>query len=75
MSKATSSFSTLIFLLTVKTSMPKTVLGTKVKLNGSNYLSWVQTFRIFIGSQNKLAHLLQPPPIAIDPTDVTWLMR
>ena len=30
-------------------------------------------FRIFIGAQNKLAHLLQLPPADTDPTYVTWL--
>jgi len=45
----------------------KTVLGTTVKLNGSNYLLGAQAFRIFIGAQNKLAHLLQPPPAATNP--------
>jgi len=44
-----------------------------VKLNGSNYLLWAQAFRIFIGPQNKLAHLIQPPPADTDPTYVTWL--
>ena len=57
----------------VETSVPKTMLETTVKLNGSNYLLWVQAFYIFIGAQNKLAHLLQPPPATTDPTFVTWL--
>jgi len=47
------------------------MLGTTVKLNGSNYLLWAQASRIFIGAQNKLAHLLQPLPAAMDPTYVT----
>jgi len=38
-------------------------------------LLWVQTFRIFIGAQNKLTHLLQSPPAVTDPTYVTWLTR
>jgi len=49
---------------------PKTMLGTTVKLN---YLLWAQAFRISIGVQNKLTHLLQPPPADMDPTNVTWL--
>jgi len=57
----------------VETSVPKTILGTTVKLNGSNYLLWAQAFRIFIGAQNKLAHLLKPPLADKDPTYVTWL--
>ena len=59
--------------LMVKTSVLKTILETTVKLNGSNYLLWAQAFRIFIGAQNKLAHLLQLPPANTDPTYVTWL--
>jgi len=58
----------------VETSVPKTILGTTVKLNGSNYLLWAQAFRIFIGAQNKLAHLLKPPLADKDPTYVTWLI-
>jgi len=65
MSDDTISSSTLISSPIVETSIPKTVLRTTVKLNGSNYLLWV---RIFIGAQNKLAHLLQSPPAATDPT-------
>ena len=57
----------------IETSIPKTMLGTTVKLNSSNYLLWAQAFRIFIGAQNKLAHLLQVPPTNTDPTYVTWL--
>jgi len=30
-------------------------------------------FRIFIGPQNKLAHLLQDSSVTTDPTYVTWL--
>ena len=30
-------------------------------------------FRIFIGAQNKLAHVLQASPVNTDPTHVTWL--
>ena len=37
------------------------------------YLLWAHVFHIFIGAQNKLAHLLQPPPTGKDPTYVTWL--
>jgi len=46
-----------------------------VKLNGSNYLLWVQAFRIFISAQNKLVHLLQSSPAATDSAYVTWLTR
>ena len=52
---------------------PKTNLETTVKLNGSNYLLWAQAFRIFIGAQNKLTHLLEPPPATTDTTYETWL--
>jgi len=58
-----------------ETYVPKMMLGITVKLNGSNYLLWAQAFRIFIGTQNKLVHLLQPPPTDTDPTYVTWLTR
>jgi len=42
----------------VETSISKTILGTTVNLNWSNYLLWAQTFRMFIGAQNKLVYLL-----------------
>jgi len=71
MSSDMSSSSTLISPPIVETSIPKTMLGTTVKLNGSNYLLWAQTFCIFIGTQNKLAHLLQSLPAAMDPTYMT----
>jgi len=71
MSETTSSSFTMVSTQMVETSIPKTMLGTTIKLNGSNYLLWAQTFRIFIGAQNKLAHLLQDPPATLDPTYVT----
>jgi len=57
MSDDTSSYFTLLSSSIVETSVPKTVLGTVVKLNGSNYLLWAQAFHIFISAQNKLGHL------------------
>ena len=74
MSETTSSSSTMTSSV-VETSVPKTMLGTIVKLNGSNYLLWAQAFRIFIGAQNKLAHLLQPPPAHTDPPYENWLIE
>jgi len=68
-----SSSSTLISSPIIETFVLKTMLGTAMKLNGSNYLLWAQVFRIFIGAQNKLTHLLQSPPAATDSTYVTWL--
>ena len=50
------------------------LLWDYLKLNGSNYLLWVQTFHIFIGAQNRLAHLLQSLPAAIDPTFATGFL-
>ena len=73
MSEATSSSSTLISSSMDESSVRKTMLETTVKLNDSNYLLWAQAFRIFIGAQNKLAHLLQAPPADTDPTYVIWL--
>jgi len=70
MSETTSSSSTMISPLMVETSIPKTMLGTAVKLNESNYLLWAQAFNIFIGAQNKLAYLLLDPPATSDPTYV-----
>ena len=70
-----TSFSTIISSSMVETSVPKAMLGITVKLNGSNYLLWAHAFRIFIGAQNKLAHLLQAPPATTDPTYVIWLTR
>jgi len=71
MSEITNSSSTMNSFSMIETSIPKTMLGTTVKLNGSNYLLWAQVFRIFIGAQNKLAHLLFDPPATSDPTYVT----
>ena len=68
MSETTSPSSTMTPSLMVESSVPKTMLGIVVKLNGSNYQLWVQAYLIFIDAQNKLAHLLQPPPIDMDPT-------
>ena len=73
MSETTSFSSNIISSPIVETFVPKTMLETTLKLNGSNYLLWVQEFRIFIGTQKKLAHLLQASPATTDPTYVTWL--
>jgi len=73
MSDDMSSSSTLISSSIVETFVPKMVLGTTMKLNGSNYLLWAQAFHIFIGALNKLAHLLQSPLTGTDPTYATWL--
>ena len=73
MSKTMSSSSNMISSPMVETSVPKTILVTTVKLNGSNYLLWAQAFRIFIGIQNKLAYLLQDQLATTDPTYATWL--
>jgi len=62
MSNDTSSFSILINFPAIRMFGAKAILGTTVKLNGSNYLLWAQSFCIFIGAQNKLAYLLDPPP-------------
>ena len=72
MSETISSSSTMISPM-VDTSVPKTMLGTIVKLDGSNYLLLAQAFCIFIDAQNKLAHLLQAPPAITNSTYVTWL--
>ena len=69
----TSSSSTLINSPAAGMLGPKTILRTTVKLNGSNYLLWAQVFRIFIGAQNKLAHLLEPTPTTAATTYKTWL--
>jgi len=65
--------STLITSPTAGMFGPKTILGTTVKLNGSNYLLSTKAFRIFIGAQNKLTHLLESPPAATNHTYATWL--
>jgi len=74
MYEITSSSSTMISPM-VETSIHKIMLGTMTKLNGSNYLLWVQRFRIFIGAQNKLVHLLLDPSATSNPTYVAWLTR
>ena len=68
MSDSTSSSSTLTSPHVAGMFGLKTILETTVKLNGSNYLLWTQAFRIFIGAQNKLAHLLEPSPAVADTT-------
>ena len=73
MSDTTSSSSTLISSLTVETSVPKTALGTTVRLNGTTYLLRAKAFRIFIGALNKLAYLLESPLAATDLTYMNWL--
>jgi len=71
MSETTSFFSNTISPSMVKPFVPNTMLT--VKLNSSDYLLWAQTFCIFIGAQNKLAHLLYSPSADTDPTYVTCL--
>jgi len=72
MSDNTSFTSTLIISPVSGMFGPKTILRTTVKLNGSNYLYvWEKTFRNFIGTQNKLVHLLESPPDATDPAYAT----
>jgi len=73
MSDDTNSSSTLINSPVAGMFGPKTILGTTTKLNGSNNLLWATSFRIFIGAQNKLAHLLEPPPATTATTYETWL--
>ena len=58
-----------------ETYVPKTILGTTVKLNGSNYLLWAQTFCIFIGAQNKLDHLLESLPATTNLTYTTGFLE
>jgi len=48
MSETASSSFTMIFSSMIETFVPKMMLRTTVKLNGSNYLLWAQAFRIFI---------------------------
>ena len=49
------------------------MLGTTIKLNGSNYLLGAHVSYIH-DAQNKLAYLLQDPPATSDPTYVTWIL-
>ena len=63
----------MIFSSMVENSIPKTKLGTTVKLNGSNYLLGAHVFRIFIDAQNKLIHLLQAPLATTNPPYMTCL--
>ena len=69
----TTSFSSNMISPMVGNSVLKTMLETMMKLNGSNYLLWAQALRIFIDAQNKLAHLLQTPPVTTYYTYVTSL--
>jgi len=72
MSDATSS-STLTSPIAAGMFDPKTILGSTMKLNGSNYLLWEQAFRIFIDALNKLDHVLEYPPAATDTIYEIWL--
>jgi len=61
--------------------VPKHLLATTV--NGTNYLLWTPSFRLFVGSQKKLKHLTKNPPtigttayndgVASDCSMMTWL--
>ena len=73
MSDDKSSSSTLITFSAAGMIGPKAILGTTVKLNESNYLLWAQAFCIFIGAQNKLAHLFDTPHVTTNLTYVTLL--
>ena len=73
MYETTSSSSTMTSSSIVETFVHKTMLGTTVQLNGSNYLLWAQAFCIFICAQNKAVHLLQPPPADTDLMYMTWI--
>jgi len=73
MSNATSFSSTLTSPPIAGMFGPKTILRTTVKLNRPIYLLWAQVFCIFIGAQNKLAHLLESSLAAADITYETWL--
>jgi len=75
MSETMSFYSNMISSLMIETSVPKTMLETVVKLNGSYYLLWAQAFHIFIGARNKLDHLLQSSPADSNLTYMTWLTR
>ena len=46
----------------------KNLMATTVKLNGNNYLLWAQSFKLFIGAQQKVQHLTDDPPNFNDPT-------
>lgn len=72
MSDATSSSTTTTAPVAIETSAPKIVMDTTVRLNGTNYLPWARTFRIFNGAQSKLVHLLAPPDTT-DPTYTAWV--
>ncbi|KAK4402403.1 Retrovirus-related Pol polyprotein from transposon RE1 [Sesamum angolense] len=50
----------------------KTALGTTVKLTGQNYILWSQAFKLFLGSENKLHHILTSPPPSTDGIFSTW---
>jgi len=66
-------------------TVPKHFLAKRAKLNGTNYLLWVKSFCLFVGSQKKLKHLAEDPPakstiayddwIASDYSVMTWLLN
>ena len=53
-------------------SLIKNLSGISEKLNGKNYLLWVQSFKTFLAAYLKLRHLTQPPPDAKDSAYEDW---
>lgn len=45
-----------------------TLTATTVKLNGNSYLLWAQSFRVFVGTQREVVHLLDGLPNTKDPS-------
>ncbi|KAK4388462.1 hypothetical protein Sango_2452800 [Sesamum angolense] len=61
-----------LFVRIMATAEHKPALGTTVKLIGQNYILWSQAFNLFLGSQNKLHHILISPPPSTDDIFSTW---
>ena len=50
-----------VIIPTMANTVPKSFVATAVKLNGTNYLLWAQSFRLFARDQKKMKHLIDAP--------------
>jgi len=58
---------------TIDNMFLKSLAATIVKLNGTNYLIWAQSFRLFVGAQKKMKHLTNALSNTQDSECADWL--
>ena len=51
----------------------RNLMVTTIKINNTNYLSWAQSFKLFISAQQKTQHLTKNPLNFKDPICDDWL--